>query len=154
MLDSPGAWLYAVETQLERARAADRDEALHWEIHCFADALRNLLRSVQEFRDAPGVRSALVEFDRSIPDARAIRDILEHWDEYINTEGRRQKDGQLPPDAFTVIYNSRKPSVAFATKTEYTADGETAHITINGLIELDLVAATQAARRLVEATQG
>jgi hypothetical protein len=152
MLDSPGQWLSAVQLQLTRARAASLD-TVFWEIHCFANALRNLLRSVEESQDDPRVHDALVAFEEEIPDAKIVRDILEHWDEYTLAKGRLQKRGHLRHDAFLVAYASGETAgIAFPRQAYLHRESGSALLKFDpdDMVGLNLAKATEAAQRLVD----
>lgn len=74
-------WATTVERQYHRAR-----EHQHYgDLDLFALALRNLLRAVEEANKETGsavLAKGLAEFNRKIPNAKDVRDILEHFDDY------------------------------------------------------------------------
>jgi hypothetical protein len=152
MLDTPQFWLSALQLQLIRARAASEETVL-WEIHCFANALRNLLRTVQQGRHEEQVRDALLQFDSEIPHAQAVRDVLEHWDEYINLQGIRQRHSDPQTSAFLVMITSgESPGVAFHLAVPFDKDNASIQVDERDLVRLDLATAARAAQQLVERT--
>lgn len=117
------SWEQAVHTQYERAISGLPD---HFEVEAslFAVSLRNLLRAarmgLELERDA--IQAALDHFDEAIPKAVRIRNVLEHFDDYLDLAG------------------------------EYLVAGDESSITLIGrdgaTLELNLDQASQAARRL------
>ena len=71
-------------------------------------SLRQLLRGVElaivhaehfdDPRRAALHRKALDEFDLAVPNAKDVRDIIEHFDEYQLGRGRLQRSGTAPPE--------------------------------------------------------
>lgn len=90
-------WLRAVEMQ--RNRLLNEATASEWSIEgaFFAFALRNLHRAAEIAQEVTGsteVSDALAEFDRAIPSAKDLRDVLEHFDAYSFRLGDLQHPGK------------------------------------------------------------
>jgi hypothetical protein len=109
-------WRLAVERQMRRVEEArdgqrpmlegsgsfpDVLAAQHqfiYDAHFLLVAIRNVLRNAELLRKLTGdgrVDRALRQFDRRFPDARNLRDVLEHFDAYLLDEGRLQGDGKV-----------------------------------------------------------
>jgi hypothetical protein len=82
-------WLDAVDRQAGRALDLPDHGKGQVEILLFVGALRNVLRGAEAIlgKQHPAVRC----FYEAVPGARDIRDMLEHFDEYVTGSGRLQK---------------------------------------------------------------
>jgi hypothetical protein len=102
-------WAQTVAQQAKRIEAADSLSDIN-EHPRDADllilALRNVVRAAKFARDvAPGegrkglIDATLSEFDASFPDAKDIRDIIEHFDAYTQGVGNLQKKGGVSAES-------------------------------------------------------
>jgi hypothetical protein len=113
-------WRLAVERQMRRLEEArDRQRpmlagsgtfpevlaAQHqfiYDAHFLLVAIRNVLGNGELLRKLTGdgrVDQALKPFDERFPDARNLRDVLEHFDAYLLDRGNLQEDGKVSPGA-------------------------------------------------------
>ena len=95
-------WLDAVDRQAQRVQSAPNNGMGQVEILLFVVALRNVLRGSEAILGRR--HSAVCAFHRSVPAAKDIRDMLDHFDEYVLGAGRLQKGG--PPSDWLVYYSS------------------------------------------------
>ncbi|MFB7517240.1 hypothetical protein [Streptomyces sp. NPDC056144] len=116
-------------------------------------ALRHVIRGVrmahEHLKTEPAkelLREALGDFDKAVPGGKKARDVIEHFDEYAMGIGYLQQPGgsrrdNTPDDDLSEQYNHR---------LEWRADGEERRpVYVAGPFEVDLVAAEDAAFRLV-----
>ena len=84
-------WLDAVDRQAGRTLDMPDHGKGQVEILLFVGALRNVMRGAEAIlgKDHAAVRS----FYEAVPGAMDIRDMLEHFDEYVTGNGRLQKGG-------------------------------------------------------------
>jgi hypothetical protein len=132
-------WLDAVDRQAERVAEAPDNGSGQVEILLFVTALRNVVRGAEAVLGYDHV--AVKRFDQSVPNARAVRDMLEHFDAYVRGIGNMQnqrKKAELPLNAWRVYYSSNEPV------------GGERRIDVDGL-ELDVTAAASAAWPLAQA---
>jgi hypothetical protein len=94
-------WLDAVNRQAGRVLDVPDHGEGQVEILLFVGALRNVLRGAEAIlgKEHAAVRS----FYEAVPGAMDIRDMLEHFDEYVTGSGRLQK-GKSPD--WLVFYSS------------------------------------------------
>lgn len=104
------AYLYAgaVKFQAESLLAVDPPDTDQWWYHLRSAArqaqalmlvlaLRNLLRAAEmavhyaEGGEADNLQDALARFENALPDLKTARDVLEHFDEYLQGKGRTAK---------------------------------------------------------------
>ncbi|HEX2038098.1 MAG TPA: hypothetical protein VHF47_00020 [Acidimicrobiales bacterium] len=101
-----GFWALAVE--VERERVTDRSGGQfqnELDARLLVLAIRNVIRAVGwagKYEPA-AVKRALADFVVRVPNAVAVRDILEHFDEYEAGGGRRKVTGY---GIFTVRYEN------------------------------------------------
>jgi hypothetical protein len=97
-----GVWCHAVEVQAIRIFAEgngmpDGPMTRQTDSYLFAIALRNLLRAAALLRNAApksawsSIDRALNEFERKVPHAVDLRDVLDHFDDYARGKGELQK---------------------------------------------------------------
>lgn len=89
---------------MQRNRLQNEANASEWSIEgaFFAFAIRNLHRAAEIAQEVTGsteVSDALAEFDRAIPSAKDLRDVLGHFDAYWLGLGDLQHPGNLDPSA-------------------------------------------------------
>jgi hypothetical protein len=87
-------WDQAVQRQADRILGSEFEDA-QVDVMLFADALRNVLRGAERVLDKK--HAAVVAFLEAVPDVRHVRDMFEHFDEYVEGVGHRQKDGSVEP---------------------------------------------------------
>jgi len=87
-------WDQAVQRQADRILGAELEDA-QVDAMLFANAVRNVLRSAERVlgKDHPAIH----EFLARVPNAVHVRDMFEHFDEYVEGVGRRQRSGQVGP---------------------------------------------------------
>jgi ribosomal protein S18 acetylase RimI-like enzyme len=133
------AWRWQQTVLLQQQRVRDADfGASQQEMQLFALALRSLLRCVQ-MATALGVPvdDLLTEFDEVAPQAKQVRDVLEHFDDYELGIGDVQ-DVHGRPEFRGFMYGR-------------SGDGKDAHLLVLGLnLELQIDEAADLARRLVD----
>jgi hypothetical protein len=115
------------------------------DLHLFAVTLLNLVRAAEMAReeaDYPGswanvdeISDAIAEFEEQTRGLRSLRNVLEHFDEYLLGRGRLQRSGKFG-----------RPSQLISSGS--TADGAPAVEYRVGNLELDVASALQAADRL------
>jgi hypothetical protein len=95
-------WFDAVEMQHERLLAAassgNPSGPIEFDVRLYAYSLNNLRRAIIFTRDhVPGgdcLNDALKEFDTRVPDVVKTRDLIEHFDDWLRGQGRRQQPGE------------------------------------------------------------
>jgi len=103
-----GQWAAAVEVQ--RARIGDRSatEAVNQlDAIFFAIAVRNVLRAAEWAKKLlpADVGREIERFEERVPRAQDVRDVLEHFDEYLQGTGKLQRQGKISnPTTFYVRY--------------------------------------------------
>ena len=130
-------WATVVQRQGDRVKAADRDY-VQAEIYQYALALRVLLRCGEVAAELGGdVGAALSAFDAVAPDAKDVRDVLDHFDDYLLGIGRLQR---------------RRPGAEFGFMYGRSGDGTDANLFVIGLdLTLPIDAATDAALQVAAA---
>jgi hypothetical protein len=111
---SPRHWAAAAERQRERLQAAheallsdaggiDEQDVLvrqmHVDTHFLLIAARHIQRALDRYRellDDPRVERIWLDFVVAFPEAKRLRDVLEHLDEYALGAGRLHRSGELP----------------------------------------------------------
>jgi hypothetical protein len=142
-------WWVGIKLQAERISVlpigADEDA----EVWFFAVALRNLLRAVelaQRSTGKPEIAAALEHFNSVVPDAKEVRDLLEHFDDYALGIGKKQRaDARRAVDEAAVYVKSYSLTLGRTSGS----DRITMHI---GGFMLDSALAVQAADRLANET--
>jgi hypothetical protein len=132
-------WLDAVDKQAERVAEAPDNGGGQVEILLFVTALRNVVRGAEALLGYE--HEAVKSFYQSVPNAKAVRDMLEHFDAYVRGIGSLQKNRlteDLPVSQWRVYYSSNEPV------------GGERRIHVDGL-ELDVRAAATAAWPLAQA---
>lgn len=94
-------WNTIVSIQQRRIATADSDFERQLDLYLFALALRGVVRAAEFARQAATssgddeahdrISEALDGFTDAVPDAKHVRDILEHFDKYRLGEGRLQR---------------------------------------------------------------
>ncbi len=97
-------WMFATGAQAKRVQEMRDDDEPEADAWLFALAVRQVLRCVEwaiKHADASrdgsrstALRGALRVFDSAVPNAIAVRDILSHFDEYDEGNGKLQRDGR------------------------------------------------------------
>jgi hypothetical protein len=133
-------WLEAVDRQAHRVFTAPNSGAGQIEILLFVMALRNLLRGAERILGAQ--HHEVSAFLKRVPNAKVIRDMLEHFDDYLIGSGDLQKNGE-----HTVRWN-----VSYSSDVLDSDDPEIGErvIHINGR-SLDVGWAAEAVRPLAQA---
>jgi hypothetical protein len=143
-------WMFGVAGQGNRTLNPQPNELPEVEAYLFAIALRQLFRSVQaaiahatrngDRRRSKALRAARDAFDKSVPHAVSVRDVLVHFDEYERGEGNIQKARKKA--------KKRPPSLNVFTKN----DGTTVWLYVldDDDHRLDVRSALDAADRLAE----
>lgn len=95
-----GFWAYVCEIQ--RERVADRSAGQfvnQADATLLAIAIRDVIRSAKwaAVLSPEVVDAALATFDSKVPRAQALRDMIEHFDEYGVGTGRLQKTSEAGP---------------------------------------------------------
>jgi hypothetical protein len=85
-------WDQAVQRQADRILEADFHDA-QFDMMLFADALRNVLRGAEKVLGE--THHDVLAFLDAVPDVVAVRDIFEHFDEYVAGIGKLQKKGLM-----------------------------------------------------------
>jgi hypothetical protein len=132
-------WLDAVDKQAERVAQAPDNGAGQVEVLLFVTALRNVIRGAEAVLGSG--HDAVKMFHRAVPNAKNVRDMLEHFDKYVAGLGNMQtarKKADLPVRPWLVSYSSDEPV------------GGERRIQVDGL-ELDVAVAASAARPLAQA---
>lgn len=124
----------AVIQQAQRLRASGQPGAEYMaDMWLFSHALRGALKfgefcfELSDESEGEGLRPVIEEFRAVVPDAVLLRDVLEHFDDYLLGIGRNQKLVSNP----TFFYER----------------GETARIHVGGMV-IDVDAAEKASIRL------
>lgn len=134
-----GFWALAAELQRDRVvnRSAGRfvnqvDATL------LAVAIRNVVRAAEWAKrfDAARVSAALGVFDSRVPNAVAVRNMLEHFDKYERGQGNLQQAGKVRN--YNVFYSRLEDEYVL-----HLADG----------FELDVQSAVYAVNELADAVQ-
>jgi hypothetical protein len=110
--------------------------------YLFAIALADLLKAASVARvltSSVALAPAVEAFEVAVPRARDFRNLVEHWDEYLDGKGRRQAQLGLEPGQHWFWWKSVSPAVL-------RIGGEKAGL------DLDIRSATAAAIQLYEAT--
>jgi hypothetical protein len=154
-------WLFAAEIEQERLNAEE-----HWKVDAtfFLYALRNLLRSGElAARAAPpqaasDIQRQLEKLKASVPTLVDLRDVLEHFDDYLEMKGKLQHP-ETPmrkrrPDASIDPWESKKrkrraPPGSFGFWTARQADDDL--LVGAGELELRVDVAMLAARDMATA---
>jgi hypothetical protein len=68
----------------------------------FVDALRNVVRGATRILGEG--HGALVAFNTAVPDLVTIRNIYEHFDEYVEGTGRSQRSNKVGPDDWRPLH--------------------------------------------------
>lgn len=97
-------WLDAVERQAGRVLDAPGHGNGQIEILLFVGALRKVLRGAEAILGEE--HAAVRSFYEAVPGATDIRDMLEHFDEYVTGSGRLQKGGS--PDWLVSFSSDRE----------------------------------------------
>ena len=87
----------------------------HFEAEVFAICLSRLRRAAEHASSVSGshrIPSAIDAFDAAVPDVKDVRDVLEHFDAYLQNRGNLQKAGVMPP-GFDVVAGSTSAATAF-----------------------------------------
>jgi hypothetical protein len=111
--------------------------------YLFVIALADLVRAarvVQKLTKSKALADALCAFECAAPTAKNFRDLIEHWDDYVEGKGRRQRDLGLEKGRHWFWWKSHVSVLVLrigATK---------------GGLELDVKAASQASLDLYVAT--
>lgn len=143
-------WRAGLELQDKRIR--DDSDRLHAQIDIdlYALILRNLVRAIEYAEKSTGdseIKKALEKFKVTVPGWLNVRDFLEHFDEYSQGKGNRQKDGKAivygPYYAEEEQYN---PNGTLIQKNYYLSFGEGNQI--------DIATTTREAGNLVDAALG
>lgn len=142
-------WHGAVELQRERIAAHDfRTWIGRLEVDgaFFAMALRNTVRAVRMARDQlreikSVVDPALDRFEANVPDWKNVRDVAEHFDEYMFGKGRLQADGVRTDPAYLT---RAAPGELLLTIGELELDVGTAVRELDTLVELTVSSASNA----------
>jgi hypothetical protein len=104
-------WREAVELQHERL--TQRDNRHVPDIHFYVAAADNLADAVRvilsQYPELTAVQTAITDalqrFIDAAPDVHALRNLIEHFDEYDHLVGRLQKSGQLPKQRMGQVEN-------------------------------------------------
>jgi hypothetical protein len=101
-------WICGVTMEGDRTLNPRPDELPQAEAYLLAMALRQLFRDVEwaiihadtnsNGRRSKALRAALDAFDKAIPHAVDVRDVLVHFDEYERGTGNFQEDWKRPPN--------------------------------------------------------
>ncbi|MFJ6355016.1 hypothetical protein ACIQKB_36865 [Streptomyces sp. NPDC092046] len=149
------AWMAHRKVALDVHRILKEDHADHAVIDApyTVMALRHVIRGVrmahEHFKTEPAkelLSEALADFDKAVPGGKKARDVIEHFDEYAMGVGYLQQPGgsrrdKTPDDDLSEQYNHR---------LEWRVVGdERRPVYVAGPFEVDLVAAEDAAFRLV-----
>ncbi|MCR4512958.1 hypothetical protein [Aeromicrobium sp. 50.2.37] len=88
VVGAANAWLEAAVRQARRVLKGTLDDGQNVEFMLFSTALNNAMRGAKAVlgKDHPQVAS----FVSAVPDVQHIRDMLEHFDNYLTGEGRLQ----------------------------------------------------------------
>jgi hypothetical protein len=97
-------WWLAAKRQADRIEQASFDD-MQPDILLFVQALNNLARGARRVLgpDHPDMKA----FDKALPGLTNLRDMLEHFDEYVAGRGRRQQRGEMSSGAPFVTFFSR-----------------------------------------------
>lgn len=127
-------WDQAVQRQADRILGANLEDA-QVDVMLFADALRNVLRGGVRVlgKDHPAVKA----FSAAVPDLVHIRNIYEHFDEYVEGKGRRQQSKKLGPDDWRPLH---------------TRVGDNFYVVRFGELKLEIGPSREASRLLLVAT--
>jgi hypothetical protein len=108
-------WMFGVGMQAERTLNPQPNELPEVEAYLFAMALRQLFRSVEaaitqaeasgDKRRSKELKEARDAFDKAVPHAVSVRDVLVHFDEYERGEGKLQRGRKNPPILNTITKN-------------------------------------------------
>lgn len=110
-------WQTAVVQQADRALDSERPDSVR-EVDAFllAQALRQVIRAAEMLADTlsdtsqqTGARAAIATFDTDVPAAKAIRDILDHFDDYARGVGNLAHPGvrrahRVPSEAAAMMF--------------------------------------------------
>jgi hypothetical protein len=95
-------WLIAARRQVERIEASSYED-MNPDVLLYVQAVYNVRRGAEQLLgpEHPDVRA----FDTSWPHLKNLRDMIEHFDEYVQDTGRRQVKNQMRyPAPFTAMY--------------------------------------------------
>ena len=134
-----GQWLRAVEAERDRVKDEGADLVLRQaDAALLAVATRNLVRTasaVAGLRKDPLLDAAIADFESTVPGARSVRNVLEHFDEYA---ARRRR-----------LHRSRRITGGEHVFYERTTDRYVLYVAD---LAFDVDTAADAARDLAEAT--
>lgn len=107
-------WARGAEMSYERI-VADRDNKVGNEVDArfLALAVRNVLRAARlacnhtDGASMTAIQAPIDDFDAAVPNAIDVRDIIEHFDDYVRGKGNRQKNGtMLNPLEYSVRFEN------------------------------------------------
>jgi hypothetical protein len=102
--------LHAVDKQAGQVAEAPDNGAEQVEILLFVTALRNVVRGAEALLGYE--HEAVKSFYQAVPNARAVREMLEHFDAYVRGIGNLQMQRMsedLPVSQWRVYYSSNEP---------------------------------------------
>lgn len=82
-------WFCAAERQESRLVPDAAGVPDQGEFFLFVDAMRNVVRAARRILGA--AHPAIAAFESAAPDLKTLRDMIEHFDEYVVGEGRLQE---------------------------------------------------------------
>jgi hypothetical protein len=97
-------WWVAAKRQADRIENATFDD-MQPDILLFIQALNNLARGAR--RVLGPEHPDMQRFEKALPGLKDLRDMLEHFDEYVEGEGWRQRRQVMPPGTPFVTFFSR-----------------------------------------------
>lgn len=131
-------WDLAVQRQADRIQGAELEDA-QVDFMLFADALRNVLRGAERVLGTD--HRAVKEFDSAVPDLVHVRNIFEHFDEYVEGKGRRQRDKSIGPDDWRPLHTRVGDDFYVVRFGPYRLEVGPARIASAGLLKATLDAA-------------
>jgi hypothetical protein len=140
------AWRNAVKLQRERV-ASGPDSTIPTDARFLAVAVRNVLRAAHmAVLVSPDAQSAIDRFDQEVPNAKDVRDVLEHFDKYAVGEGNLQKELRKTLRIGTRAYDR---AAYFGESLVFTPDDRW-HLYVGNSLALDLQSAAEAAIHLAD----
>ena len=120
-------WMFAVEAQGKRVLEPEPQELQEANAYLFIVALRQLLRCIDwaitnadthgDGSRSKALRAAFANFDAAVPNAKDVRDIIEHFDDYERGRGDLQKKGE---PALILMYEDDGSSFQLTLMRGYT----------------------------------
>jgi hypothetical protein len=141
-------WRWALIRQYQRVMDFDEPEEVRMnDLFIYPFCLRAILRIAtlaEQLYGSAAIRQAIVEFNQQVPNAVQVRDVIEHYDEYVLGSGKLQKRDMSAngPGALPWMLNMGR--------TYLLTEERTCVLWLGGSLELDIRNATLAAYRLAE----